>query len=62
MGVRSPLEAVPSLALGTSDVTLLEIASAYATMADGGLYRPPVLITHITTGEGGAVSTRRAVQ
>ena len=47
MGVASPLAAVPSLALGTSDVTLLEMVSAYATMADGGLYRPPVLIAHI---------------
>ena len=52
MGVASPLDAVPSLALGTSDVTLLEMASAYATMASGGLYRPPVLITHITDAEG----------
>ena len=52
MGVTSPLAAVPSLALGTSDVTLIEMASAYATMASGGLYRPPVLITRITDTEG----------
>ncbi len=52
MGVRSPLEAVPSLALGTSDVTLLEMATAYATMANGGLYRPPVFITTITDADG----------
>ena len=52
MGVKSPLEAVPSLALGTSDVTLLEMASAYATMADGGTYRPPLLLTRITDADG----------
>ena len=52
MGVRSPLQAVPSLALGTSDVTLLEMASAYATIADGGLYRPPVFITSVTDAAG----------
>ena len=56
MGVRSPLDAVPSLALGTSDVTLLEMTSAYATMASGGLYRPPLLITHITDREGREVA------
>ena len=56
MGVRSPLDAVPSLALGTSDVTLLEMTAAYATMASGGLYRPPLLITHITDADGREVA------
>ncbi|HEX8386433.1 MAG TPA: transglycosylase domain-containing protein [Rubricoccaceae bacterium] len=56
MGVLSPLDAVPSLALGTSEVTLLEMTSAYATIADGGLYRPPVLITHITDRDGNEVA------
>ncbi len=52
MGVTSPLEAVPSLALGTSDVSLLEMTSAYATIASGGVYRPPVTVTHITDRNG----------
>jgi len=45
MGVRqSPLQQVPSLALGTSPVTLRELASAYATIANGGSYIEPVVI------------------
>ena len=56
MGIQSDLDAVPSLALGTSEVTLLELTSAYATMASGGLYRPPVLVTHITDADGDEVA------
>jgi penicillin-binding protein 1A len=48
MGVRqSPLKAVPSLALGTSPVTLKEMVSAYATIANEGHYIEPLLITRI---------------
>jgi penicillin-binding protein 1A len=48
MGIReSTLEAVPSIALGTSNVTLLEMATAYSTLANGGLYNEPVAVTRI---------------
>lgn len=48
MGIRrSPLQAVPSIALGTSNVTLLEMAAAYSTLANGGLYNEPVAITRV---------------
>ncbi|RMF60363.1 MAG: penicillin-binding protein [Bacteroidetes bacterium] len=52
MGIKSPLEEVPALALGTSDVTLLEITSAYATLANGGLYNEPVVVTRIEDRNG----------
>ena len=53
MGVRqSPLEVVPSLALGTSPVTLKEMVSAYGTLANGGAYIEPVLVTRIEDGQG----------
>ncbi|HET7867615.1 MAG TPA: penicillin-binding transpeptidase domain-containing protein, partial [Burkholderiaceae bacterium] len=53
MGVRdSRLDAVPSLALGTSPVTLLEMASAYGTIAALGEYRAPVLITQVSDAQG----------
>ncbi|GAB5536708.1 MAG: transglycosylase domain-containing protein [Rubricoccaceae bacterium] len=55
-GVRSELEAVPSLALGTSEVSLLEMASAYATIADGGTHRPPVWVTHIEDRNGTVIA------
>ncbi|MDB5752623.1 MAG: Peptidoglycan glycosyltransferase [Ramlibacter sp.] len=48
MGVRqSPLQAVPSLALGTSPVTLKEMVTAFGSIANGGRYIPPVLVTAI---------------
>ena len=56
MGIQSKLDAVPSLALGTSDVSLLEMTSAYGTIADGGVYRPPVTVTHITDRDGNEVA------
>jgi penicillin-binding protein 1A len=57
MGVRqSPLRPVPSLALGTSEVTLLEMASAYATIAGGGTYRPPVWVTRIEDRDGNVLA------
>jgi penicillin-binding protein 1A len=53
LGVRdSRLEQVPSLALGTSPVSLLEMASAYATIAALGEYREPVLVTQVRDAQG----------
>ena len=52
-GVReSTLDPVPSLALGTSPVTLLEMANAYATLASLGERRDPLLITQIADRNG----------
>ena len=53
MGVtQSKLEEVPALALGTSPVTLLEMVSAYSTLAAGGQYRPPLFVSRITDKNG----------
>jgi penicillin-binding protein 1A len=49
---RAKLDPVPSLALGTSPVTLLEIAGAYGSFASLGVRRQPVLISHITDRRG----------
>ncbi|GLC91190.1 penicillin-binding protein 1A [Cupriavidus sp. TA19] len=53
MGVReSALEPVPSLALGTSPVTLKEMVSAYSTIANRGAYVEPRMVTRIEDHEG----------
>lgn len=53
LGVRdSALDAVPSLALGTSPVSLLEMTSAYGTIAALGAYRPPLLVTRVVARDG----------
>jgi penicillin-binding protein 1A len=52
MGIQSNLVEVPSLALGTSSVTLLEMATAYCTFANGGLLYRPTMITRIEDKNG----------
>jgi penicillin-binding protein 1A len=44
--------AYPSQVLGTADVSPLEMAAAYATFADGGVYHAPLLITRVTRADG----------
>jgi penicillin-binding protein 1A len=57
MGVReSKLDAVPSLALGTSSVTLFEMAGAYASIAALGEYRTPLMVTRVTDAQGRLVA------
>ena len=52
MGITSPLAPNPSLSLGSSDVNVLELVNAYATIADDGLHRAPVLVTKIVDRDG----------
>jgi len=52
LGIKSELHDGPSLALGTSEVTLLEMAGAYAAFSNGGQAVAPHVITRITTGNG----------
>ena len=53
MGVRqSKLELVPSLALGTSPVTLKEMVAAYGTIANGGSYIEPLLVLRVEDRTG----------
>ncbi|MBE0578253.1 PBP1A family penicillin-binding protein [Devosia sp.] len=52
MGISSPLTAVPSIALGTQEVNLLELTSAYAPFANGGMGVIPNVITSISSKSG----------
>lgn len=49
MGIGSTLQAVPSIALGTQEVSLLELTGAYAPFANGGVGVIPTVITRIET-------------
>ena len=58
MGVRqSKLDLVPSLALGTSPVTLLEMVTAYGSIANGGSYMAPVLVASVEDHNGQLLET-----
>ncbi len=52
LGIRSDLRDGPALALGTSEVTLLELTGAYATLASGGFRLEPHIIERVRTGRG----------
>lgn len=52
MGIKSQLDEAPSLALGASDVNLLEMVNAYCTVANNGKHIAPILVTKITDRDG----------
>ncbi len=52
MGIKSRLHLVPSIVLGTSEVTPLELTSAYATLANKGIYNEPFSILKIEDKDG----------
>ena len=55
MGITSTLPAVPSIALGTPDISLFEMVGAYSTFANRGIYVKPVMITRIEDKNGSAL-------
>lgn len=59
LGVQSPLSPDLALALGASEVTLLEMVSAYASIANQGIYVPPHAITRIEDDEGNLLLEHR---
>ncbi|MFZ1677982.1 MAG: transglycosylase domain-containing protein [Saprospiraceae bacterium] len=52
MGIKGELPRVPSLALGTAEITLLDLVSAYSTFITRGNHRPYMLITRIEDADG----------
>ncbi|RCW80945.1 transglycosylase domain-containing protein [Phyllobacterium bourgognense] len=52
LGIESNLTANASLALGTSEVTLLELTDSFVPFANGGYRAPPYIIRRVTTNEG----------
>ena len=52
MGIKSPLDPTPSLALGSSDINLLELTNAYSVIADDGKHHDPILVTRILDKDG----------
>lgn len=57
MGVRSYIDPVFSIFLGTSDLTLEEMVGAYGTYANKGVYTRPLYVTRIEDRNGNVIST-----
>jgi penicillin-binding protein 1A len=56
LGIKSKLSAFPSLALGSFEISLLELTSAYGTFANQGVYVEPHLVSEVRDREGALVS------
>jgi penicillin-binding protein 1A len=59
LGISSKLDANPSIALGTSEVSVIELVGAYAPFANGGLGVSPHVVTRIRTTEGKLLYARQ---
>jgi penicillin-binding protein 1A len=61
MGIQSELQSTYSLALGASEVNLLELTSAYGTLANKGLYAKPHGISRVLDAEGNVLYDAKSV-
>jgi penicillin-binding protein 1A len=52
MGIKTKLQPVASIGLGSNSVSVLEMASAYATLASGGVYAQPMAIRRVVLPDG----------
>ena len=59
MGIRSPIDPVNSIFLGTSDLSLYELTGAYGTFANKGVFVRPIFVTRIEDKNGNVISTFR---
>ena len=57
LGVYSPIDPVPSLFLGTSDITLYEMVGAFTTYANQGVFIKPYFVTRIEDRRGNVVAS-----
>lgn len=52
LGIESEVPPVPSIALGTPDISVYEMVGAYSTFANKGVYTKPVMVTSIEDKNG----------
>lgn len=62
MGINSSLKAVPALTLGTSEVSVYDMASAYSTLADDGEHIKPSPVTKVTDAKGNVLYENKIVR
>ncbi|MBR3989102.1 MAG: penicillin-binding protein, partial [Bacteroidales bacterium] len=56
MGISSYVEPVPSLCVGSADLSVFEMVTAYNTFPSGGIYTYPIFVTRIEDREGNVLS------
>ncbi|HEV3364018.1 MAG TPA: PBP1A family penicillin-binding protein, partial [Acidimicrobiia bacterium] len=58
LGIAGELKPFPSAVLGSNEVTVLDMASAYSTFAADGMHADPVFVTEITRADGSVLYER----
>jgi penicillin-binding protein 1A len=58
LGISGPLQPWPSAVLGSNEVSVLDMASAYSTFAADGMHADPVFVTEITRSDGSVLYRR----
>ena len=58
LGINGPLRPFPSAVLGSNEVSVLDMASAYSTFAADGMHADPVFVTEITRVDGSVLYRR----
>jgi penicillin-binding protein 1A len=57
LGIESDIPAVPSISLGSADLSVMEMTAAYAAFANKGVYTKPIFITRIEDRHGTVLQT-----
>ncbi|MBX7069388.1 MAG: transglycosylase domain-containing protein [Microthrixaceae bacterium] len=52
LGITAPVKPVPAAVLGTADVSVLDMATAYSTFANSGTLKPPYIIRRVEAADG----------
>jgi len=62
MGIKTPLHEIPSVSLGSSDVSLLELVNSYCTAVNDGMTHDPILVTRIEDKNGKVIYEHKVEQ
>lgn len=57
MGVTSPIDEVPAICLGATDLTVYEMVGAYSTFVNKGVYMEPIFVTRIEDKHGNIIES-----
>ena len=60
MGISTPIQAIPSIGVGTSEVLLLELVAAYAVFPNKGIHVEPMAISRLESKDGDVFFTRES--
>lgn len=60
MGISTPIQAIPSIGVGTSEVQLLDLVAAYAVFPNKGIYVEPMAISRLERKDGNVFFARES--